>query len=233
MTQTVAVDFDGVIHAYSKGWHDGTIYDEPLSGAIEGLKALQATYAVFVFTSRDAAQVCDWLEGRGVPATIDLPPDNVYQFWNSRKIVLVTNRKLPAVAYIDDRAIRFTDWASVPGQLRPESHGHPDGTKALYRVGRHVGRTIYRATDEADELVGIMDTRGLGELAVRGMNAVSSADPGSLTAYRMVELETVLDEVLRWFTERGHPGVPCVRSGWVTEERVAHWRAVLDRRPRP
>lgn len=25
-------------------------------------------------------------------------------------VLLVTNRKLPAIAYIDDRAVRFTDW---------------------------------------------------------------------------------------------------------------------------
>ena len=28
----LGLDFDGVIHKNSKGFHDGTIYDEPLDG---------------------------------------------------------------------------------------------------------------------------------------------------------------------------------------------------------
>lgn len=44
-TQTVAVDFDGVIHAYSKGWYDGTIYDPPVPGALEALRNLMERYA--------------------------------------------------------------------------------------------------------------------------------------------------------------------------------------------
>ncbi|WP_329368841.1 hypothetical protein OG896_24850 [Streptomyces sp. NBC_00669] len=31
-------------------------------------------------------------------------------FWDLRDQLLVTNRKLPARAYLDDRAVRFTDW---------------------------------------------------------------------------------------------------------------------------
>jgi hypothetical protein len=58
--------------------------------------------------------------------------------------------------------------------------------------------------------------------------------PGrSLLVYRMEELEKALDEVLRSFHERGHPGYAALRSGWIREDRVAHWRAVLDRRARP
>jgi len=116
--KTVAVDFDGVIHAYGRGWQDGSIYDEPLPGAIDGVKALQETYAVFVFTSRDPLTVCRWLEERGIPSTIDLPPDNVPAFWNSQAVVLVTNRKLPAVAYLDDRAVRFVDWDQALADLK-------------------------------------------------------------------------------------------------------------------
>ena len=34
----VAIDFDGVIHDFDKGWHDGTCYGEPLPGSIEAIK---------------------------------------------------------------------------------------------------------------------------------------------------------------------------------------------------
>ncbi len=34
-------------------------------------------------------------------------------FWNERGLLLVTDRKLAAEAYIDDRAVRFEDWAQA------------------------------------------------------------------------------------------------------------------------
>ena len=34
----VAIDFDGVVHRNSKGFHDGTVYDPPMEGAIEAIK---------------------------------------------------------------------------------------------------------------------------------------------------------------------------------------------------
>ena len=36
----ISVDFDGVIHKCSKGYHDGTIYDDPVEGVKEALKKL-------------------------------------------------------------------------------------------------------------------------------------------------------------------------------------------------
>jgi len=113
--QTVAVDFDGVIHAYSRGWQDGTIYDEPMPGAIDGLKRLQQRYAVYVLTSREVEQVVPWLEAFGLDVAADRPPYPA--FWNHQEQILVTNRKLPAVAYIDDRAVRFVDWETLDAQL--------------------------------------------------------------------------------------------------------------------
>lgn len=123
--RTVAVDFDGVIHAYGQGWHDGSIYDGPISGALDGLRKLMEHYAVFIHTSRDSYSVAQWLDGHGIPAFVELESaGRVRDFWTERDRVLVTNRKLPAVAYLDDRAVRFTSWGQalrelLPGEARP------------------------------------------------------------------------------------------------------------------
>jgi hypothetical protein len=107
---TVAVDFDGVIHTYDKGWQDGSIYGEFMPGAVIGLTWLMQHYAVFIHTSRKPRQVSRWIEdrsGHGIECVTRVPRSG---FWNRQGLLLVTNRKLPAVAYIDDRAIRFEFW---------------------------------------------------------------------------------------------------------------------------
>jgi hypothetical protein len=111
--KTVCVDFDGVIHAYSHGWQDGSIYDSPLPGAIEALEALMTDYAVIVHTTRDPQQVAPWLLRYGFDVATYEPDE----FWNERGTLLVTRRKYPAVAYIDDRAIRFVNWQQTVTDL--------------------------------------------------------------------------------------------------------------------
>ncbi|MEV6504779.1 hypothetical protein AB0M61_01490 [Streptomyces sp. NPDC051642] len=111
----IAVDFDGVIHAYSKGWQDGAIYDPPLPGAFDALHFLMRQHAVFIHTARDPRQVADWITVKSNITTCTEPPTGPQyaapmEFWNDQTRLLVTSRKLPAVAYIDDRGIRFADW---------------------------------------------------------------------------------------------------------------------------
>lgn len=43
----------------------------------------------------------------------------------------------------------------------------------------------------------------------------------------LAETRATLDEVLRHFTHKGHPGEPCLQTGWISEKTVARWRAVL------
>ncbi|WP_445524773.1 hypothetical protein [Streptomyces cyslabdanicus] len=112
---TLAVDFDGVIHTYSRGWADGTIYDPPLPGALNGLRALMQHDAVFIHTTRDPAQVAEWLTTRGFICRTE----HDGPFWNVRGVLLVTNRKLAATSYLDDRAVKFTDWNQALATLLP------------------------------------------------------------------------------------------------------------------
>lgn len=44
---------------------------------------------------------------------------------------------------------------------------------------------------------------------------------------RLAETRVALDEVLRHFVHKGHPGEPCLQTGWISEKTVARWRAVL------
>lgn len=110
---TVAVDFDGVIHKYSRGWQHGVIYDEPVDGAIEAVREIMTVEPVFVFTARDDLDdVARWLSERGIPTITTgewkrLHGGNHPTFWGSQDVVLVTNRKLPARVYLDDRAVKF------------------------------------------------------------------------------------------------------------------------------
>lgn len=108
--QTVAVDFDGVLHSYERGWADGSIYGDWIPGSIGALSQLMQKYAVFIHTTRNARQVAKWIErqsGRAFECTTHVPRSG---FWNEQGLLLVTARKLPAIAYIDDRAVRFTAW---------------------------------------------------------------------------------------------------------------------------
>lgn len=112
MNKTIAIDFDGVIHKYSKGWNDGML-EGPMDGAIESLKKLMdGGYSVYILTTRDPQAVQNWLgmHGDGLGSVI-LPPGT--NFHTSKTLVGISNIKLPAIAYIDDRGIRFTNWKDI------------------------------------------------------------------------------------------------------------------------
>lgn len=130
MAMTIAVDFDGVIHKYSKGWLDGTIYDESVEGAKEALLNLMEEYAVYIHTTRDVQEVAEWMNYNLFPehtvshelVIADIGPTQ--SVWDNQELILVSNRKLPAIVYIDDRAVHFTDWSKT---LRVIKHYRTEG----------------------------------------------------------------------------------------------------------
>ena len=110
---TISIDFDGVIHQYSQGYQDGSIYDPPIKGAARFLHDCMfvKNWSVFILSTRDPEQIKEWMEsilfqGKELPFQITILPTD-QKFWNEKKNIGVTNRKLAAHVYIDDRGFRF------------------------------------------------------------------------------------------------------------------------------
>ena len=86
---TVCIDFNGVLDTYSG--FNGNMYP-PREGAYEFLKTLkQYGFKVVVLTSCDAMDVHKWLAHYNFLPWVDS----------------VTNTKVPAIVYLDDRGITF------------------------------------------------------------------------------------------------------------------------------
>jgi len=113
-SRNVCIDFDGVIHDNYDGFGDGTIYGPILPGASEAVKQLAERYNIIIFTAKakpdrplindktGAELVMDWLEKHNL----------------SQYVQEVTSEKPRALVYIDDKAIRFTDWDSTLNQFK-------------------------------------------------------------------------------------------------------------------
>lgn len=87
--KTVAVDFDGVLNNYEG--YDPKDLKTPREGAKEFLETLYEKYTIIIYSTRDSTNIRHWLR----------------KYHLDKYIREVTNKKPPAIAYIDDRAIRF------------------------------------------------------------------------------------------------------------------------------
>lgn len=87
MLKRICIDFDGVIR----------INNEPAKGVFKALNHFQGNgYETIVFTARNTKEVKKWLKIYGFPK------------------IKVTNIKPDGVcAFIDDRAVRFTNWEDI------------------------------------------------------------------------------------------------------------------------
>ena len=133
--KTIAIDFDGVIHAYSKGWQDGSCYDKPVDGVFAAIVSLfRNGYSVFIFSTRNSKQIKKWMKENCYETDYEYngmggdPGDYRYpkfgftvevipfwkKFWNKKNVVGITKRKLPAHCYVDDRALNFKgEWGET------------------------------------------------------------------------------------------------------------------------
>jgi len=107
------IDLDKTIHKYSKGYKDGTIYDDAFNGAKQVIDWLKEKgYEIVIFTTRASKEnaeeqggdhkdqikkVAKWLKDNGI--------------YFDR----ITAEKLAAEFYIDDKAINIHngDWGTV------------------------------------------------------------------------------------------------------------------------
>lgn len=96
--QTVVFDFDGVIHSYKSGWKGSTVIsDPPVEGIEEVLRELkQCGYNIVVSSSR-----CDNHD------SLEAVNDWMLKYDLLKYVDLITNKKPPALCYVDDRAICF------------------------------------------------------------------------------------------------------------------------------
>ena len=61
--ETLALDFDGVIHSYTSGWTGVIPTDPPNEGTEEALKSLKEKgYILRIFSTRPAKGIQQWLE---------------------------------------------------------------------------------------------------------------------------------------------------------------------------
>ena len=112
--RNIAIDFDGVIHACSRGYYDGTVYDGPINGSLEAIELLyDKGFKIFIYSCKSRSDrpsvdgksgtemIWDWLEKY-----------NVKHF-----ITDVVSEKPRATCFIDDKGIRFTNWEEKLTQL--------------------------------------------------------------------------------------------------------------------
>jgi adenylylsulfate kinase len=102
--KTIALDFDGVIHKYSKGFRGlENAYDPPLEGTEESIKKLyEQGYTLKILSSRPKEVIYPWLEKYNL----------------SKYITEVSNHKFPATVYIDDRGLLFENWEKCLEDLK-------------------------------------------------------------------------------------------------------------------
>lgn len=105
-SSTIAIDFDGVIHSFEFGFHDGTIYGTPIPGSIESLEKISKKYRIVLYTAKAKKDrplindktgtelVWEWLKKYDIDKYIDE----------------ITAEKPRAICYIDDKAISFVNW---------------------------------------------------------------------------------------------------------------------------
>lgn len=107
MNNTICIDFDGVIFDYSEIQVAKT--EQPITGSMQAIKTMiKEGYKVVICTARHESHlpaIKEMLQTWGLSET-------------ETNIIEVTNTKPNARMYIDDKAVRFTNWDDIMKLLR-------------------------------------------------------------------------------------------------------------------
>jgi hypothetical protein len=105
-SKTIAIDFDGVIHSFELGFHDGTIYGTPIEGSIESIKKIAEKYTIVIYTAKAKK---DRPLVNGMTGT-ELVWEWLHKYDLAKYVKDVTAEKPRCICYIDDKAIQFKNW---------------------------------------------------------------------------------------------------------------------------
>ena len=119
---TLCLDFDGVVHRYSRGWQDGSIYDIAVPGFFEWALSAHQRFSLVIYSSRSKtpegiAAMRNWMGVQAAEAACWHSVRHMIEFLNDLDYA---SCKPAAFVTIDDRTACFTgDW-SAP-ELQPEA----------------------------------------------------------------------------------------------------------------
>ena len=114
ISSTIALDFDGVIHKNSKGFHDGTIYDDPLPGTEEALNFLSKNYTLVIYTCK-ASPERPLVNGK---TGVELISEWLEKHKLNKYVSKIVYEKPRALFYIDDKVIRFDSWSQALNEVK-------------------------------------------------------------------------------------------------------------------
>jgi hypothetical protein len=107
--QNIGIDFDGVIHNMDKGFFDGTVYGDPIPGALDALKLLSESYTIIIYTAK-AKPSRPLVNGK---TGIELVWEWLEKYNVAQYVKEVTAEKPRAILYIDDNGYRFNNWGAT------------------------------------------------------------------------------------------------------------------------
>ena len=105
---TIALDFDGVIHSYKSGWNGDVPKDPPMKGVKKALEKLEKDgWILKILSTRKKEKIQEYLKKHDLDQFIS----GVY------------NTKIPAQIYLDDRGIHFSNWADALKDIKSFKKG--------------------------------------------------------------------------------------------------------------